>query len=310
MSWIIRKLTTKPVWWWERKRSYPIRSQHDRLPALNVTDGKQRFVVLTTPDALNDALWSAWSWYRFLNSYGFSLQLAVDGTLGAAEAESAKRLFPGLVIFDVNSLFTKLCEGQPSLRSFLAGHPVAKQVGLVLALSREASLLYADHDVAAFNSPTELLSLVRQEIPCYFLDDENGCHDRAFAERVNGMNLEYIRRLNAGFLYIPHNSISLDLAERILAGWKPTPFAYYTPQTVMSTLMRSIDAQPLPAERYVISNRRQFYWEDDVDYRRIAARHFTGTVRHVMYKYGMPFILQQSRKQHSSVTVREASPSS
>ncbi len=108
------------------------------------------------------------------------------------------------------------------------------------------------------------------------------------------MGLEYVRRLNAGFLFVPHNAIDAELAERILATWNPSPFFYYTPQTVMSVLMRSVNAQPLPGDRYVISNRRQFYWEDDVDYRAVAARHFTGTVRHVLYKYGMPAVLRQS----------------
>jgi hypothetical protein len=56
--------------------------------------------------------------------------------------------------------------------------------------------------------------------------------------------------------------------------------------------MRHANAQPLPDSRYVISNRRQFYWEQDVDYKSIVARHFTGTVRHVMYRYGMPAILR------------------
>jgi hypothetical protein len=59
--------------------------------------------------------------------------------------------------------------------------------------------------------------------------------------------------------------------------------------------MWNANAQALPDSRYVISNRRQFYWEKDVDYTTIVARHFTGTVRHVMYRYGMPEILRQSR---------------
>jgi hypothetical protein len=63
----------------------------------------------------------------------------------------------------------------------------------------------------------------------------------------------------------------------------------------MSVLMRQANAQPLADSRYVISNCRQFYWEQDVDYTAIVARHFTGTVRHVMYRYGMPTILRESK---------------
>lgn len=295
MNRVISKLTTKPVWWWERKRTYPIRSRHDRLPSIPSIPGGKCFVVLTTLDALDDALWTSWSWYRFLRPHGFELRLAVDGKLGAAEAEKAQRLFPGIVIFDVNSLVPELCESRPSLRTFLTHHPVAKQIGLVLALAREGPVLYSDHDVVAFNSPTELLECTDREIPCYFVDDENGCHDPSLVQTLSTLGVTYIRRLNAGFLYVPQNALLADLAERILTGWNPFPFFYYTPQTVMSTLMRSINAQPLPADRYVISNQRQFYWEKDVDYRMIAARHFTGTVRHVLYKYGMPALLVKAR---------------
>jgi len=45
----------------------------------------------------------------------------------------------------------------------------------------------------------------------------------------------------------------------------------------------------------VVSNCRQFYWESDCNYTTITARHFTGTVRHVMYARGMPEVLQQSK---------------
>lgn len=296
MNRFLSKLTTKPVWWWERTRSYPIRSRYDRLSPLPVKSGGIRFVVLTTPATLSDALWAAWSWYRFLQPLGFELQLAVDGESGEAGLRAARRLFPGVSIYDVNAVCTALCEGLPSLGAFLSYHRLAKQVGLVLALSRQGPVLYSDHDVVAFHPPVELLASIESNTPCYFLDDENGCHDSSFVKAVSAMGLEYIRRLNAGFMYIPQNALSIDLAESILRDWKPFPHFYFTPQTVMSTLMRDANAQPLPESRYVISNRRQFYWEEDVDYKSIVARHFTGTVRHVLYQYGMPILLKQSRE--------------
>ena len=61
-------------------------------------------------------------------------------------------------------------------------------------------------------------------------------------------------------------------------------------------MLQQLHAEPLSSSRYVISIRRQFYWEKDVDYTNIVARHFTGPVRHVMYKYGIPIILSQSKK--------------
>jgi hypothetical protein len=292
---ILRKLTTKPVWRWELKRPYPIRLRHDLLPSIPVTQGPVKFAVLTTREALNDALWAAWSWYRFLQPKGFELQLAVDGELDVAEKRVVQRLFPGISVYDVNPVIARLCEGRPALKLFFEHHPPGKQVGLSLALSCQGPVLYSDHDVVAFNPPVELLACVEENTPCYFLDVVSGCQDPSLVEIVNAMGMDYIRRLNAGFLYIPHNALSIDLAEQILAQWNPVPHYYYTPQTVMSTLMRSANAQPLPENRYAISNQRQFYWEEDVEYEALAARHFTGTVRHVLYKYGMPLLLEQSK---------------
>ena len=61
-------------------------------------------------------------------------------------------------------------------------------------------------------------------------------------------------------------------------------------------MLQDVNAEALPTSRYVISVCRQFYWERDVDYKTIAARHFTGPVRHVMYGKGMPWVLRQSRQ--------------
>jgi hypothetical protein len=293
---MLRKLLTRPIWWWERKRPYPIRSRFRQLPPLGVVKGRARFVVLTTTEALDDAMWAAWSWYRYLRPHGFELQLAVDGEIPGGEKPAVEKLFPGIAIYNVWSILSRLCEEQSALGAFLRGHPVAKQVGLVLALSGQGPVVYSDHDVLAFNPPAELLARVEKQVPSYFIDEGPGCHDPVLLERLETLGLDHIARLNAGFLYVPEGALSLDLAAQILATWKPEPFCYFSPQTTMSALMRSANAQPLPDDRYVISTRRQFYSETDVDYRSIAARHFTGPVRHVLYRYGMPAILRQGRE--------------
>jgi hypothetical protein len=96
-------------------------------------------------------------------------------------------------------------------------------------------------------------------------------------------------------LYIPKGALFPDLAKQLLSTWNPPVTSWYTEQTTLGALMRKANASPLPKDRYVISIRRQFYWERDVDYGAIVARHFTGTVRHVMYKSGMPLVFRQSK---------------
>lgn len=292
---MVKNLFTKPVWWWERKRSYPVRLRFRSLPPIAVEESPSRFVVLTTLNAFPDAMWTAWSWYRYLQPKGFELQLAVDGKLPTPEISTAERLFPGISIYNVNCLVRPLCDRWPNFGAFFHGHPYAKQVGLVLALNGEGSVLYSDHDVLAFQPPVELLSHVDNNTPCYFEDEGTQCHDPVTVDRSIDLGLGYIPNLNCGFLYVPKDAFSAEDTEQLLKGWSPTQRCYFTSQTVQSALMRQANGQPLPRERYVISNRRQFYFQSDVDYRAIAARHFTGTVRHVMYRAGIPEILRQAR---------------
>jgi len=292
---LLRKLLTKPVWRWERSRTYPIRDEWQALPPIPVAKGSSRFAVLTTVAALPDAVWAAWSWFRFLQPLGMELQMSVDGQLDPAVQARVEAQFPGVQLFNVNPLVDEVCKGRPGLEKFFRHNRMAKQVALCLALSAEGPLLYSDHDVMAFNQPTELLAAMRANTPCYFEEMVDSCHDLPLVQQLNARHIAYIPRFNTGFLYIPQGTLSLVLAEEILATWNPFPPQYFTSQTLMSALLAAANAAPLAAKRYVISNQRQFYFEADVDYGQIAARHFTGPVRHVLYKRALPWLAGQNR---------------
>ena len=300
MTSAVKKLTTKPVWWWERSRSYPIRSQFDRLPQLPVEPGPKRFVVLATPDSFCDAMWTAWSWYRFLQGHGFQLHLVVDGDAG--QVAGAAQLFPGVSIESAQSLCAYVIEREPRLQSFLLSYPMGRKLALMLALSDRHSVLYSDHDVLAFNAPSELLACIGRGIACNFMEDVDGTRDPQILERAQALGLDFIPRFNSGFLFLPQGSLSMTVAAELLAGWHPPANSWFAEQTALAVLLCQAKAEPLPPDRYVISARRQFYWEKDVDYEAIVARHFTGTVRHLMYRYGMPILLRQSRLSESELT--------
>ena len=292
---VIRKLATKPVWWWERSRTYPIRAQFDRLPPIPVRTAPIRFVVLSTPSTLNDSLWAAWSWYRFLGHEGIQLQLAIDGIVSSADSDVASRLFPGVSICEAQWACRYVCEREPALETFVNNYPMGRKLALILALSQQSTILYSDHDVYAFNAPSELLAYIERDTACYFMEDADGTRDAAIVDKAKELGLSYIPRFNSGFLHIPKGALSIEAAAKILAPWRPPADSWFAEQTALSVLLRSAGAQALPPDRYVISARRQFYWEKDVDYSTISARHFTGTVRHVMYSYGMPILLRQSQ---------------
>lgn len=296
MSYLLRKLTTKPIWWWERNRYYAIRNRHDRLPSLTVKQGNLRFVVLTTPSTLNDALWSAWSWYRFLRDLDCRLMIVVDGAISVAQRSAAERLFQRITIDGTEWACNYVRPRVPGVQLFFDRHPLGRKLALILALSDRFPLIYSDHDVLAFRRPKELLEAIRGNTPCYFSEEGDGARDWQIAERARQLGFEYAPKFNSGFLYIPQGSLSIRRAGQILATWRTRNESWFSEQTVLSFMLQNIHAEPLPADRYVIRNCRQFYWERDVDYAAITARHFTTPVRHVMYKYGMPLLLRQSRE--------------
>lgn len=292
---MVRKLLTKPTWWWETRRKYSVRDRWRELPAIPVVSGPFRFAVLTTPAALADAMWTAWSWHRYLCAHSFELHLAVDGALSDEELSRVRELFPGIQVYAVQSVYPDLCNLQPSLAAFLNEHPMGRKLGLALALSLRGGVLYSDNDVLAFREPRELLSCAEEKTPAYFVEPQDGTRDPHIVQRAKAMGLEYIPSFNAGCIYIPERAVSIELAAELLKDWQP-PIDWFTEQTVQSVLMRKANAQPLPQDRYVVSARRQFYWETDEDYGKIVARHFVSPVRHVMYRYGIPEILSQSRE--------------
>jgi len=166
---------------------------------------------------------------------------------------------------------------------------------LILALSDRGPVVYSDYDVLAFSRPHELLAAMGKNSPCYVSEEVDGTRDAQIAERAKQLGLDYIPKFNCGFLYIPQGALSIRLAGQILATWRAPGESWFAEQTVLSFMLRQLHAEELPPNRYVISICRQFYWEKDMDYSAIAARHFTTPVRHVMYKYGMPIILKQSK---------------
>jgi hypothetical protein len=291
----MKRLLTKPVWWWERQRSYPIRSRFNRLPPIPVRQAARRFVVLATPKTLSDALWTAWSWYRYLQAREFELHVAVDGEVSKDEENAMRRLFPEIQTCHVDSVISGLSTCSPGLEAFLNHHPLGKKLGLILATSQQSAVLYSDHDVLAFSPPLELLTYAERDVPCYMLEEHHSHLDPAIVGRCKSLGVDCLNRFNSGFLYVPKGVLSQTLATQLLATWQPPVSSWYSEQTVLSALMRQANALPLPQDRYVISTRRQFYWEIDVDYKAIVARHFTGTVRHVMYGSGMPLVFRQSK---------------
>ncbi len=66
-----------------------------------------------------------------------------------------------------------------------------------------------------------------------------------------------------------------------------SPTWWWIEQTILSALFENMGARVLPLDHYVVSLKRQWPFEQDVDYSKICAGILFLPVRHLMYKTGI-----------------------
>ncbi len=286
---LLRKLLTRPIWWWERRRPYPVKARVATLPPLPVRAGAPfSVVVLATPASLPEAAWTARSLLLHLPKET-GLIIAVDGP---ADASPLHAMFPGCSVLQTSELVAAIRESSPAVAALAAYHPMGRKLAAIFALQEKHDILFADNDVLAFKELPEILESLRKGIPRNLYLQEIGevSGGDALFQPVRSLNLPYARTINVGLLLIRRGSLPLAVAEQILSAsariddWFPDTM-------VLSVLMELSGAAPLPRSEYVVSVARQFWFERDVDYAGIRLRHFTGPVRHLLYLKGMPFLL-------------------
>jgi hypothetical protein len=289
---LLRKLTTRPVWNWEKRRPYPIRKRWHALPAVPAT-GPLPMVMLTTPGGFDDAMWAAWSWLRFMAA-DVRFDLVVDGEPTAGQRAGLERLCPGATLVTRRELLARIGAWPEGVRSFVERHRLGLKLGLILLYQERGRVLYLDSDVLAFHPPREILEAFRAgRGTCYLLDPGTGTFDQRLAETARARGIPPPGPLNSGVLLLDRSCVRLEEVERLLDGGIDAS-SWFTEQTLLALLLMPL-GEPLPPHRYVVSTQRQFYWEEDLDYGAIAVRHFTGPTRHVMYLKGLPLLARASR---------------
>lgn len=289
---VIRKLTTRPIWKWEKARRYPIKQRWENLPPVTAT-GSLPMVVLTTPATFPDAMWTAWSWLRFLAA-DVRLELAIDGEATPDQRRGLGMLFPGARLVEAREIVAAACSFPPLIRAFVENHPIGRKLGLTLQYQARGRFLFSDADILAFNKPSEMLAEIRNpQGACYMVEPNADNFDEALLVAGRAHNLAPRPGFNAGLLLSPQGWLDLPWVEELLSQ-RTGERSYFTEQTLFALCLPP-EVQPLPPERYVVSTKRQFYWETDVDYQSIAARHFTGPTRHVMYLKGLPLLERAAR---------------
>jgi hypothetical protein len=282
-----KKLTTKPVWYWERHRPYFLQFKLKSLPPLNACTASSCLAIniLCTPSSVTEAFFSAYSWCKHVGHL-YAIRIVVDGAFDAKIKPRLASLIPGAEIVTASSLidlnpneFSALCE-------FGKAHPLGRKLLLALSLQQSCDFIYSDNDVLLFSYPTELVNAISHGQPVYNQESGPSCYDRDLLVKADQLGLKACKGFNSGLFYSPAGSINLNYCNALAEAKKKDAYTWFDEQTVLAVAMGEACAIPLSKESYVINTKRQFWSEQDVDYTKITTRHFTGPVRHLMYSSG------------------------
>jgi hypothetical protein len=288
-----RKALTKPIWWLETRRDYPIRDRIYDLPSQSVCfSAANALMVLTTPGTVADAAWCAYSFILQLPR-DIGLVIMVDGTLAKRQEEQLEKLFPGVRISTTAESMTRLASLAPALVNAAEYNAMCRKATAVCEQSTRRNVLYCDADVLCFAAVPEISAALGQSEGLYIQDIVSVCTDPVLVSRAHALGYRLAETLNCGLLYLPKERVNLAIVNEMLDGIAERIESYFVDTTIIAVLMEHINALPLPREKYVVSNQRQFYFEPDVDYGSIAVRHFTTPVRHLMYGKGMPILWER-----------------
>lgn len=290
-----RKLTTRPVWWWERRQPRWYLDDIFSMPPVVCSQNAGNLVaVLGTADTFREILWSSWSLARFIGGEA-RFGLFVDGTVTPEMRRQVQQVLSGASVESVRTYLETSPHLSPPLRNFLAHHTLAAKLLLTLFLQKEGPVLYCDNDVLFFEKPDDLITFLHDGGPCAYIEEEtSGSADLAMIEKIESLRIPIVERLNSGLLFISQDGLNIALAEELLSDWQPPMTSWFTEQTLNRALFCKAGSVGLSPERFVLSNCRQFYWQSDVDYSQIVARHFTGPVRHLYYSKGLPVLIHQT----------------
>lgn len=286
---VFKKILTRPIHQWETKRSYPIREKIFSLPPVAVNPEADTVVtILTTPNTIYDAAWAARSILANL-TLTVSLKIVVDGSVFPSVQEKLQIAFPGIELANAEKFLEEAKEKLPNIYRLGSYHPLGRKLAVIFLNQESKHTLFSDADVLCLNSISDLCEAIESATRGKYIQDINGVKtDPILYRKIQSMGLSIAENINTGLLYIPEKSLELSLAEKILDGINDELTSWFGETTILAALMEKAQAIPLPAQKYVVSCQRQFYFEDDVNYNDIAARHFVTPVRHLMYMRGMP----------------------
>lgn len=280
-----------------RRFPWPIKKRILRAPPLPATGGDCNVIVMTTGRDWLDALWSAYSWQYFAGVLG-SPTIVIDGQATEEMRRNVAEILPGASVRVAEEYLDASDALLPEGRLFFRCFKYGRKAAVILSSANSGPVVFSDADVLLFREPTELLSrIVRQpQRPLYNVGGGgNEWNAPSIIELMLSEKIAPMPGFNSGLMYIPASTLDRMLCARCMSTQKSGEEHFFTEQSLFNALMSKAGAQPLDAAAYLVSDKGMYFYQRDIDYSALSARHFTGVVRHKMYTAGMPFL---ARKLH------------
>jgi len=160
------------------------------------------------------------------------------------------------------------------IKRYAEQHFLGKKLSLLVSLPVDGPTIYSDSDILFFRGATALARLLESPMPSprYLLDSWPSLDARLLASES-----ERESPVNGGFLVlnrVPDWTDALQRLERMEGDC-----VFFTEQTLVHLALKASNAQPLPADQFVLRADDQFMFSDRYARNGIALRHYISSIR-------------------------------
>jgi hypothetical protein len=233
-------------------------------------------------------IWALKSFYHY-SQRSYALCIHDDGTLKDSDRETLRHHFPHARLIDRPSADAKILaelQHYPRCLEFRKSNQLAPKVFDFASYLESDRMLLLDSDILFFAEPIELLQ--RIEDPTYSLNTVNG--DTASAYTIDPqvvkeqLDFDVIDRFNSGLGLIHKASMRIDWIEEFLALPDIIGHFWRIEQTLYALLSSRFGVELLPHPYSV-------HLEGDIN--GSSCRHYVGKIRHLMYREGISYLVNQ-----------------
>lgn len=152
---------------------------------------------------------------------------------------------------------------------FYLNHPISHPT-----IFLDSDILFYSHSIDAFQK------ISNDKVHGWFLPEYNwGCLD----QRYSLFKKPQLYQINSGFFLLEEELENTQVGLEFLRSLK-MEYEYFTEQTIFHIIFKKNKFQPLDPRIFILTTIDQFDFSYAVDKDSMAARHYTGTVRHKMWQ--------------------------